>query len=103
MQKGLSVENLPHVKLQKPNICRFCFYKGSISVKYLQLLNKKNNLQRQLNLYVDDKGLLRCKGRLQNADLSEDLRFPIHLSKGDKFTQLLVEKCHKELLESFTC
>ena len=33
--------------------------------------NKTNNLQRQLDIYLDNNGILRCKGRIENATLSE--------------------------------
>ena len=59
--------------------------------------NKKtNNLQRQLGLYRDEKGILRCKGRLENADLSEAARHPILLPKNDRLTRLTIETVHKQ-------
>ena len=33
--------------------------------------NKTNNLRNHLDLYLDEHGLLRCGGRLENADISE--------------------------------
>ncbi|XP_054280801.1 uncharacterized protein LOC128998611 [Macrosteles quadrilineatus] len=39
-------------------------------------------------------GLIRCKGRISNADLEEYCKFPILLPKNDLFTQLLIEECH---------
>ena len=62
--------------------------------------NKKSNLQRQLNLYLDQFGLLRCKGRLENACLTENARCPILLPKMDWYTKLDIEKTHKEILHS---
>ena len=32
---------------------------------------KSNNLKRQRGLYLDKEGLLRCKGRIDQADISE--------------------------------
>ena len=43
--------------------------------------NKTNNLQRQLGIYLDNNGILRCKGRIENANLSEAARHPILLPK----------------------
>lgn len=62
--------------------------------------NKKSNLQRQLNLYVDKFVLLRCKGRLENACLTENARSPILLLKMDWYTKLVIEKTHKVILHS---
>lgn len=44
---------------------------------------KKSNLQKQLGLYLDDDGLLRCKGRIDQAEISESARRPILLPKNE--------------------
>ena len=65
------------------------------------ILNRKsNNLQRQLGVYLDDDGLLHCKGRLDQADICESARRPILLPKNERFTHLLIEKIHKQSLHS---
>ena len=61
---------------------------------------KSNNLQRQLGVYLDDDGLLHCKGRLDQAGICESARRPILLPKNERFTQLLIEKIHKQSLHS---
>ncbi|XP_052764084.1 uncharacterized protein LOC128206005 [Mya arenaria] len=66
---------------------------------YLAISSKKpNNLQRQLNLTLDDRGSLRCRGRLQYAELTEGSRNPILLPRNDRFTQLLIEQHHKQIM-----
>ncbi|XP_052784316.1 uncharacterized protein LOC128220097 [Mya arenaria] len=66
---------------------------------YLAISSKKpNNLQRQLNLTLDDRGILRCRGRLQYAELTEGSRNPILLPRNDRFTQLLIEQHHKQIM-----
>ena len=55
---------------------------------------KRNNLQSQLGIYLDNKGLMRCKGRLENSDLTESARCPILLPKNDRFTILVIEEVH---------
>lgn len=57
-----------------------------------------SNLVKQLDLFIDDSGLLRCGGRLGNADLNEASRYPILLPKNNTFTHLVVERVHKKLL-----
>ena len=59
---------------------------------------KSHNLQRQLGLYIDCDGILKCKGRIEHAELTESARRPILLPKHDKFTQLVVETVHKQNL-----
>ena len=63
-------------------------------------IGKSNNLKKQLGLYLDKEGLLRCKGRIDQADLSEGARRPILLPKNETITQLLIEKVHKQNLHS---
>ena len=43
---------------------------------------KSNNLKKQLGLYLDNDGLLRCKGRIDQADVNESARHPILLPNG---------------------
>lgn len=45
---------------------------------------KKNSLKVQLDVYVDDTGILRCGGRLQNIELTESARqYLIYISKSN--------------------
>ena len=52
-------------------------------------------LVRQLRLYLDHTGLIRCGGRIHNAPLSESAKFPILLPSKDPFTSLLIWHTHK--------
>lgn len=60
--------------------------------------NKANNYKDQLGLYLDGHGLLRCGGRLGNADICEGARHPWLLPKNSKLTDLIIEKYHKNAL-----
>ncbi|XP_052785982.1 uncharacterized protein LOC128221411 [Mya arenaria] len=53
---------------------------------------KPNNLTKQLGLYIEDSGILRCHGRLDQAELSEAERHPILLPSKSRFTDLVIEK-----------
>ena len=61
---------------------------------------QKNNLKVQLGVFLNKDNLLRCKGRLENIEVSECAKYPILLPRGEDFTRLLVEKTHKELFHS---
>ena len=54
----------------------------------------KRPLVRQLWLFVDDKGLLKCGGRIHNAPLSELARFPYLLPQNNHRTALIVNHVH---------
>ena len=45
-------------------------------------------------MFVDDKGLLRCGGRIHNAPLSELARFPYLLPLNHHLTTLIVNNMH---------
>ena len=48
----------------------------------------------QFGLYSDEEGLLRCRGRLSNADLPYSTKCPILLNTKHHLTQLIVRQCH---------
>eukprot|EP00794_Sanderia_malayensis_P004234 gene4233-biopygen3409 len=52
---------------------------------------------RDLGLQENEDGLLRCHGRLQNANLSFDERFPILLPTKSRLTSLIIEECHERI------
>lgn len=59
--------------------------------------NKPNNSKNQLGLYLDGHGLLRCGGRLGNAEICERARHPLLLPKHSNLTDLIIENQHKKL------
>ena len=68
----------------------------------LQTLNKKTKkvipLIQQLRLFVDEDGLLRCGGRLQNADVRYDAKYPILIPGKHYFSELVVKDAHMHML-----
>ena len=61
---------------------------------------KTNKCKDKIDLYLDKEGLLRCGGRLGNGDLSEGTRHPLLLLKQNKFSNIIVEHCHKKMLHA---
>lgn len=51
-------------------------------------------LSKILQIVKDKEGILRCYGRMENAELDIDTREPIILSKNHKLTELIVQDCH---------
>ena len=49
----------------------------------------------QLNLFVDDNGLIRSKGRLKNSSLSYDAQCPVLLPPKSHLTWLFVDRLHR--------
>ena len=55
------------------------------------------NLKQQLGLYSGEDDILRCKGRLGNAPLDIETRYPILLPRQHHVTRLIVEACHRKV------
>ncbi|XP_068201657.1 uncharacterized protein [Palaemon carinicauda] len=52
------------------------------------------NLIRQLGLYVDESGVIRCQGRIQNAHLSESAKHPVYVASRHPLWPLIVLHYH---------
>ncbi|XP_064078484.1 uncharacterized protein LOC135195907 [Macrobrachium nipponense] len=52
------------------------------------------NLIRQLGLYVDKSGVIRCQGRLHNAELPEFAKHPVFVASRHPLWQLIVSHYH---------
>ena len=61
---------------------------------------KFDQIKVPLSLYKDDKGILRCGGRLKNAPISFNARFPIFLPRSSHFTNLVINECHLKVLHN---
>ena len=59
---------------------------------------KEPAIIQQLNLYLDDGGLIRCRGRLEYTDLPHDTKFPILIPKDNYLTTLIVQYMHKVVM-----
>ncbi|XP_069126383.1 uncharacterized protein [Argopecten irradians] len=59
---------------------------------------KRNHLIRQLKLFMDSNGLIRYQGRIHNAPLPDDTKFPLLLPKSHAFTKLIIEDTHRRNL-----
>lgn len=57
---------------------------------------RSTNLRKQLGLYIDPNGMLRCSGRLDNADLCESAKRPLLLPTKSAFTSMMIRKVHHE-------
>ena len=58
---------------------------------------KTRNLQRQLGTFSDECGVIRCKGRLGNAGITEGAIYPVLLHMKERFTHLIIDQIHREI------
>ena len=49
-------------------------------------------------MFLDEKGILRCGGRLTNSELGIEAKFPILLPKSDPFTMRVIQETHERYL-----
>jgi len=56
-------------------------------------------LESELRL-VERAGIVRCRGRMCNADLDDEAREPVLLPKGHRVTELIILNCHKRVHHS---
>ncbi|XP_053388629.1 uncharacterized protein LOC128551740 [Mercenaria mercenaria] len=57
-------------------------------------------LVRQLRLYIDENGFIRCCGRIHNAPVDKQTKFPYLLPDKHNYTRLLIQDTHERLLHS---
>ena len=70
----------------------------SDEIDNLKSKHSRLTLVKQLKLFLDDEGDIRCDERIHNAPVSEDAKFPYLLPPKIPYTGLLVEDAHKRLL-----
>ncbi|XP_065902524.1 uncharacterized protein [Dysidea avara] len=61
---------------------------------------KRIPIIRQLRLFLDEFGYLRCGGRIHNAPVSSDTKFPYLMPKSHLLTRLIVYAVHQEQLHT---
>ncbi|XP_073239982.1 uncharacterized protein [Porites lutea] len=49
---------------------------------------------KQFNLFLDDDKIIRCKGRINNADTTEEGKNPVLLPSRHRYTELLIRERH---------
>ncbi|CAF1077099.1 unnamed protein product, partial [Didymodactylos carnosus] len=62
--------------------------------------NSSNKLKKQLGLWLDQDGVIRCGGRLKNVESNDCCDFPKLLLKHSSFTKLVIQEYHHKVLHS---
>ena len=71
------------------------FYYGDILSKIKdKAKGKRQAIIHQLGLYLDDDSLIRCRGRLQYAQLPHNTKFPILMPKKSHLSTVIVRATH---------
>ena len=66
------------------------------------LSNEKNydQLRAQLGLFRDEDGIVRCRGRIGNADLQYQSKFPAFLPRNHHLTTIIIRQCHQNVFHN---
>ena len=59
--------------------------------------SKHDQMKRSLGVFKDSVGILRCRGRIGNAPLPFNTKYPTLLPKNHRFTTLIVEDSHAKV------
>ena len=60
----------------------------------MQNVSTFKKLERELNVFMDDQGIMRCGGRLHNAPLPSATKFPILITKNSSIAKLIIWDAH---------
>ena len=70
------------------------YYRDILSKIKDKAKSKRPAIIQQLSLYLDDDDLIRCRGRLQYAQLPHNTKFPILMPKESHLSTLIVRATH---------
>lgn len=99
--ESLRVEEINNALCALIKIVQQVFKDDIAKLKAKNRVGRKSKLK-SLNPYLDQKGILRVGGRLQNANLGFNQTHPIILPPKHPFTTLLIRKKHEDTLHGGT-
>ena len=81
--------------------CQAIAYQDEVrALKLKQIQKTKLPRLRQLQLYLDNNDLMRCKGRIHNAPIPESAKHPYLLPPNHRLSELIVLNSHELVLHS---
>ncbi|XP_055848210.1 uncharacterized protein LOC129913509 [Episyrphus balteatus] len=98
----LSVKELNESSTLILKMVQISAFKSELDIfKAEKPLSKKSQLI-TLSPFLDGNGLIRVRGRLENADVPYDMKHPIILPRDHHVCNLIIDKAHKETLHGGT-
>ena len=92
----VTCDELYNVKMHWVKACQSEIYQKELANLTSQSSNKRLPLVRQLRLFLDKDGFIRCRGRIHNAPLDQLAKFPYLLAPKHPFTSLIVYSAHEK-------
>ena len=75
-------------------------YGDEIRFLLMSSRTKCPSIVKQLGLFIDEQGLIRCRGRIEHTQLAFDAKFPTLLPKDSRLTSLIVVATHSKVLHN---
>ena len=112
--KAKNPEKFDHISVKENNYdfleeIQEIIIKRDQQCQYKEIFNYLNNprqaenapdIVNNLNIYLDEKGLLRVKGKKKDFSKEINKKFPLLLSKDSRLTKLLILDYHEKYLHS---
>ena len=76
---------------------------SSLWLRHIQCIfhsKKYDALKKNLNVFIDEHGLFRCRGRFANSSLPYEKKYPILLPTNSHLTILVIRDAHKSVLHN---
>lgn len=82
------------------------FYQNLVYSKEIEELKINGQVKKKSSLitlspFLDEKGLLRVRGRLENASVSENIKHPIIIPRNQHITELIINEAHTRTLHGW--
>ena len=95
---SLSSNELQDAEMRWLTSCQSTNFRNEID--NLHSKERRLPLVRQLRLYLDSQGHIRCGGRIHNAPVEELVKFPYLLPGKHALTKLIIEDAHRDQLHA---
>ena len=66
----------------------------------MKIEEKFSQIKQWLNVVEDDRRILQCKRRLENAPIRSDSKCPILLPSDHHVTRLIIKQCHRMVMHN---
>ena len=93
---------MPSLKLNADDISKAESYWIKFAQVALEEDRRFNTWKQQFNLVLDENRIWRCKGRLENANITDSAKYSILLDSSHHLTYLIVQRCHERMFHNGT-
>ena len=76
---------------------------SSLWLRHIQRVfhsKKYDDLKKNLNVFIDENVIFRCRGRFDNSSLPYERKYPILLPTDSHLTVLVIQDAHKSVLHN---